>query len=79
VIKTSPNKAGAIKFLEHLASPEAQKIFSQSGFEYPAVAGVPVSPVLSGFGPFKSNPINVAAYGKFNPQAIQIMDRAGWK
>ncbi|CAD0226035.1 Iron deficiency-induced protein A [Planktothrix agardhii] len=79
VIKTAPNKAGAIKFLEHLASPEAQKIFAQSAFEYPVVAGVPVSPVLSSFGTFKSNPINVAAYGKFNSQAIQIMDRAGWK
>lgn len=79
VIKTAPNKAGAIKFLEHLASPEAQKIFAQSAFEYPVVAGVAVSPVLSSFGTFKSNPINVAAYGKFNSQAIQIMDRAGWK
>ncbi|SKB14835.1 Iron deficiency-induced protein A [Planktothrix sp. PCC 11201] len=79
VIKNAPNKAGAIKFLEHLASPEAQKIFAQSAFEYPVVAGVPVSPVLSSFGTFKSNPINVAAYGKFNSQAIQIMDRAGWK
>lgn len=79
VIKTAPNKAGAIQFLEHLASPEAQKIFAQSAFEYPVVAGVPVSPVLSSFGTFKSNPINVAAYGKFNSQAIQIMDRGGWK
>ena len=79
VIKTAPNKAGAIQFLEHLASPEAQKIFAQSAFEYPVVAGVAVSPVLSSFGTFKSNPINVAAYGKFNSQAIQIMDRAGWK
>jgi len=79
VIKTAPNKGGAIQFLEHLASPEAQKIFAQSAFEYPVVAGVPVSPVLSSFGTFKSNPINVAAYGKFNSQAIQIMDRGGWK
>lgn len=79
VIKTAPNKAGAVKFLEHLASPEVQKIFAQSAFEYPAVAGVPMSPILSSFGTFKSNPINVSAYGQFNPQAIQVMDRAGWK
>ncbi|WP_083624739.1 Fe(3+) ABC transporter substrate-binding protein [Planktothrix serta] len=79
VIKTAKNKAGAIKFLEYLASPEAQKIFAQSAFEYPAVAGVSVSPVLASFGTFKSDPMNVAAYGKFNSQAIQIMDRAGWK
>lgn len=79
VIKNAPNKAGAIKFLEYLASPEAQKIFAQSGFEYPAVANVPISPFLASYGTFKSDPMNVSAYGKFNANAIQIMDRAGWK
>lgn len=79
VVKNAPNKAGAIKFLEYLASPEAQKIFAQSAFEYPAVANVPVSPVLAIYGTFKSDPMNVSAYGKFNADAIQIMDRAGWK
>ena len=79
VVKNAPNKAGAIKFLEYLASPEVQKIFAQSAFEYPVVANVPVSPVLASYGTFKSNPMNVSAYGKFNANAIQIMDRAGWK
>lgn len=79
VVKTAPNKEGAIKFLEHLASPEAQKIFSESNNEYPVVAGVPIASVLESFGDFKSDFTNVSVYGKLNPEAIKLMDRVGWK
>ncbi|MGD1808901.1 Fe(3+) ABC transporter substrate-binding protein [Dapis sp. BLCC M126] len=79
VVKTAPNKEGAIKFLEHLASPEAQKIYSEGNNEYPVVAGVPVASVLASFGDFKSDPTNVSIYGKLNPEAIKLMDRVGWK
>lgn len=79
VVKNAPNKAGAIKFLEYLASAEAQKVFAQSNYEYPAVSGVAAAPALSKFGTFKSDPMNVSAYGKFNGDAIKVMDRAGWK
>ncbi|MEM1171674.1 MAG: Fe(3+) ABC transporter substrate-binding protein [Cyanobacteria bacterium P01_H01_bin.35] len=79
VVKTAPNKEGAIKFLEHLTSPEAQKIFSEGNNEYPVVAGVAAADVLKTFGDFKSDSTNVAIYGKLNPDAIKLMDRVGWK
>ncbi|MGB3507881.1 MAG: Fe(3+) ABC transporter substrate-binding protein [Microcoleaceae cyanobacterium] len=79
VVKTAPNKEGAIKFLEHLASPEAQKIFSEGNNEYPVVEGVAIPSVLSTYGNFKSDPVNVAVYGKLNSEAIKLMDRVGWK
>ncbi len=79
VVKNAPNKAGAIKFIEYLVSPEAQKIFAQGNNEYPVVNGVPVAPALAQYGTFKSDSMNVAAYGKLNAEAIQLMDRAGWK
>ena len=79
VVKTAPNKEGAIKFLEHLASPEAQKIYSEGNNEYPVVAGVPVARVLASFGDFKSDSTNVSVYGELNPDAIKLMDRVGWK
>ncbi|MGD1699164.1 Fe(3+) ABC transporter substrate-binding protein [Dapis sp. BLCC M229] len=79
VVKTAPNKEGAIKFLEHLTSPEAQKIFSEGNNEYPVVAGVPVPSVLTTFGDFKTDSTNVAVYGKLNADAIKLMDRVGWK
>ena len=79
VVKTAPNKEGAIKFLEHLTSPEAQKIFSEGNNEYPVVSGVPVPSVLKTFGDFKTDAVNVAVYGKLNADAIKLMDRVGWK
>ncbi|MDY7005197.1 MAG: Fe(3+) ABC transporter substrate-binding protein [Cyanobacteriota bacterium] len=79
VVKTAPNKEGAIKFLEHLASPEAQKIFSEGNNEYPVVEGVPVPSVLTTYGNFKSDSVSVASYGELNAEAIKLMDRVGWK
>ncbi len=79
VVKTAPNKEAAIKFLEHLVSPEAQKIFSEGNNEYPVVADVSIPQVLTTFGEFKSDPVNVSVYGKLNAEAIQLMDRVSWK
>lgn len=79
VVQNAPNKEGAILFLEHLASPEAQKIFSEGNNEYPAVPGVPAAPVLQSFGNFKGDTMSVSTYGKLNPEAIMVMDRAGWR
>jgi iron(III) transport system substrate-binding protein len=79
VVKTAPNTAAAIEFLEYLASPEAQEIFARSNNEYPVVEGVAVDSVVSGFGEFKADSLNAAVFGRNNPEALQITDRAGWK
>ncbi|MCA1990434.1 MAG: Fe(3+) ABC transporter substrate-binding protein [Coleofasciculus sp. S288] len=79
VVKTAPNKEGAIKFLEHLVSPEAQEIFAKSNNEYPVVEGVSVDPVVEGLGTFKEDGVNAAAFGQNNAEALMLMDRAGWK
>ncbi|MEG5164378.1 Fe(3+) ABC transporter substrate-binding protein [Microcoleus sp. AT3-A2] len=79
VVKTSRNKAAAIKFLEHLVTPEAQQIFARSNYEYPVVSNVAIDPAVASFGTFKSDPLNPDVYGKNNPEALKISDRAGWK
>jgi iron(III) transport system substrate-binding protein len=78
VIKTAPNREGAIRFLEYLVSPSAQAIFAQSNSEYPVVPNVPLDPVVARFGDFKEDKVNVAQLGRNNPLAVKIMDRAGW-
>lgn len=79
VVKTAPNKQGAIKFLEYLVSPTAQKFFAEGNNEYPVVSGVPLSPVLQSFGKFKANNTGVIKYGQNLANAVKVMDRAGWK
>jgi iron(III) transport system substrate-binding protein len=79
VVKTAPNREAAILFLEHLVSREAQEIFASSNNEYPVLAGVPVDPVLASYGTFRADKLNAAVYGRYNGQALKLMDRAGWK
>ena len=79
VVITAPHKENAIKFLEYLATPEAQEIFANDNNEIAVVSGIKPNPTVAGFGEFKESEIDVAALGKNNPEAVKLMDRAGWK
>jgi iron(III) transport system substrate-binding protein len=79
VLKHAPNKEAAVKFLEYLASPEAQRYFADGNNEYPAVSSVDPSPALQALrGEFKADPVNVVAYGRNQPKAQMIFDSVGW-
>ena len=79
VVSSAPNPGPARQFLEYLSGPEAQAFFAQGNNEYPAVDGARLDPVVASFGTFKSDPINVAAYGENQAAAVQLMDRVGWE
>tara|TARA_B110000503_G_scaffold30509_1_gene49361 strand:- start:5692 stop:6741 length:1050 start_codon:yes stop_codon:yes gene_type:complete len=72
-----PEQAQAL--LEYLASAPAQRWYADINNEYPVVAGVEISPTLKGFGSYKMDPIDLETLGKNNRQAVQLMDRAGWR
>ncbi|GAB4381342.1 MAG: Fe(3+) ABC transporter substrate-binding protein [Elainellaceae cyanobacterium] len=78
VLKTAPNKQAAVRFLEHLVSPEAQAIFAQGNNEYPVVEGVELDPVVASYGSFKEDQLNASVFGQNNDEALRLMDRAGW-
>ncbi len=78
VAKYAPNKANAIKFLEYLASPEAQDYFANGNNEYPVV-GKPANQQLASLGDFKRDRLPMDAVGKNYVAAAQIFDRVGWK
>jgi len=78
MLKTAPNRANAQRFLEFLASREAQEALAKGNNEYPVVAGVPIDPVVASFGTFKSDPLNASVFGRNNALALKITDRAGW-
>lgn len=79
VLANAPNNQNAVQFIEYLTSPQAQEFFALQNNEYPAANGIALDPVLEGFGEFDASPINVVAYGKNGAEAIELMDRAGWK
>lgn len=79
VVKTAPHREEAVKLLEFLASPEAQRNFADGNMEFPVNAAVQPHEALAKLGAFKQDKLNAAAYLDHNQTALQIMDRAGWK
>ena len=80
VMKHAPNREAAVKFLEYLASDEAQRYFADGNNEWPAVAGVKVdNPALASLGAFRQDALNVAVLGRNQPGAQKIYDRVAWK
>lgn len=79
LVKGAPHRENAIAFMEFLVSPEAQKVFAEGNNEYPVVAGVKLDPIVSELGDFKVDTVNVASYGRNNPEVNEIVDRVGWK
>jgi len=79
ILKAAPHPDIAARFLEYLASDEAQRIFSNGNNEYPVVATVAPNATLVALGKFKADTLNVANLGKNQPLAQRIFDRAGWQ
>jgi len=80
VLKNAPNRDNAIRFLEYLASDDAQRTFADGNNEWPAVPAVEVrNPVFAALGTFRQDTQSVLTYGKNQPVAQRIFDRAGWK
>lgn len=79
VVKTAPNKDNAVKFIEFLASKDAQGLFAAGNFEYPVLAGIESSDIVKSWGTFKDDTISINTLGENNAKAVKIFDQAGWK
>ncbi|RXJ91170.1 Fe(3+) ABC transporter substrate-binding protein [Arcobacter sp. CECT 8983] len=79
VAKYAPNKENAIKFIEFLASPDAQELFAKGNFEYPILKSVKPSKLVSSWGTFEDDTISINTLGENNAKAVRIFDQAGWR
>ncbi|MBP3945305.1 MULTISPECIES: extracellular solute-binding protein [Psychrobacter] len=79
VVTGSDNPDGALKLMEWLSSDKAQGLYASSDKEYPVKEGVDESDMLRSWGEFKKDDINVQKFGERQTQAIQMMDKAGYK
>ena len=80
VLKHAPHRDNAIRFLEYLASDQAQRYFADGNNEWPAVKSVRVNnPALDAMGDFKADALPIATFGKHIATAQKIADRAGWR
>ncbi len=80
VMKAAPNRDAGVKFLEYLASDEAQRYFANGNNEFPVVASVGIdNPELASIGKFKADAQNVSVFGKNQAAAQKVYDRAAWR
>ena len=80
VLKHAPHRDNAIRFVEYLASDEAQVYFADGNNEWPVVRGVKAkNPALEALGTFKADPLPIATLGRNTAAAQKIADRAGWR
>ncbi len=80
MLKHAPHKEAAVKFLEYLASDDAQRYFADGNNEWPAVAGVKVAnPALDALGAFKADTLEVGKLAAHRAKAQMIFDRAGFR
>ena len=83
VAKNAKHPEAAQKFLEYLASAQAQEYFANGNNEWPTAKGVkvknPALSAMSGGGEFKAETIPLAAVGANVVKVQQMLDRVGFK
>ena len=79
ILKFSPNKKNAQKFIEFLLTKEAQTNLCNSSFEFPIIQNVSTNKLINNIKNFKEDVnIDVSTYGKRQAQAFKLMKKAGW-
>jgi len=80
LLRHAPNRSAGIRFIEYLASDQAQTYFANGNNEWPVVPGVKLdNRQLESLGNFKMDTLNIGALGRNQPLAQKIFDRAGFR
>ena len=79
ILKPARNKKEAIQLLEYFVSDKAQQWYADTNHEYPINPEIESSSVLKSWGTFKADKLNLGLLGKYNADAVLLMDRVGWK
>ncbi len=79
VTKHSKKQKAASTLLEWLSSKAAQNLFADGNMEYPVNPNVKTASEVAAWGEFKQDESNLAKAGELQKEAIQLMDRMGYK
>ena len=79
VTKHASNSDGAVQLLEWLSSAKAQAIYGALNKEYPANQNIASDEVVSSWGSFKKDNMNLALVGILQADAVALMQRVGYK
>ncbi|MFN4219213.1 MAG: extracellular solute-binding protein [Candidatus Bipolaricaulia bacterium] len=77
LVRNAKHVREAQRFLEFLASPEAQKLFAELNFEYPLLPGVPTMPGVRPLETIKLMPVRLDELGKELEKTLKLLDEVG--
>ena len=72
--KHSPNKENAVKLMEFLSSPEAQKIYAFANFEYPIAPNAEPAELVKNWGTFTPDDVNLMDLAKLRSTALKLTE-----
>jgi iron(III) transport system substrate-binding protein len=78
LIKTAPNKANAMKFIEWMVSPTAQQMHADVTYEYPMRAGVPINKTIASYGELKRDSMPLSQIAANRKKASAMVDKVGF-
>jgi len=79
ITNNASNPSGAIQLLEWLSSAEAQAIYGSLNKEYPANQNIDSDDIVSSWGDFKQDRINLSIAGELQADAVKLMQKLGYK
>jgi len=79
VTRHAKNRVAAIRLIEFLSSAEAQDLYADANYEYPANPAVKPNTLILDWGEFTTDPVDVAAAGALQVAAVKLLDRVGYK
>ena len=71
----APHRETAVKFMEWMATTEAQKIYAAANSEYPVVDGVETTDLVKSWGPLKPDPIPLEKLAELRKKASELVDK----
>jgi iron(III) transport system substrate-binding protein len=78
LIKTAPNKANAVKFIEWMVGTQAQPMHADMTYEYPIRAGVPINKTIAGYGALQADPMPLSQVAANRKKASALVDKVGF-
>jgi iron(III) transport system substrate-binding protein len=78
LMRYSPNKANAMRFIEWMVSAPAQQMHADLTYEYPTRAGVPLNKTIAGYGEIRGDATPLAQIAANRKKASALVDKVGF-
>lgn len=71
----APNHDNALKMMEFLVSPEAQKVYASANYEYPIAPGAEPDDLVKGWGTFTADETNLMEIAGHRSEALKLVEQ----